>query len=107
MMTRYGLASVKARISIFWLMSTTIRVSVSSPPSRTSVATGNSLDASTGTPEPGAPAAPAPHGKPSRTAPTKTNGLAARTDIEFRALRTPPYPIKGGIVNHHLSAVHD
>jgi hypothetical protein len=34
----------------------------------------------------GAPAAPASQGRPSRTAPTKTTKLAARTDIEFRAL---------------------
>jgi hypothetical protein len=81
MTTRYGLASVKARISTLWVKSTTSRVWFSSPPTRTALATGKS---------PGArlcgPVAPARSGaqRPPRTvAAIRTAQRAARIDIDF------------------------
>ena len=98
MTTRYGLASVNARMSMVLSRSTTKRVCVSSPATRTSFATGRSFGARVGGPSTGPPAANA---APSRTA-LKRTAKPVRWTMNISA---PPEPILlqyGGAVNHIL-----
>jgi hypothetical protein len=76
------LASVKVRISILRLKSTIIRVCVSSPPSRTSLATGKSPVAPKGRPD--ALVRSAAEASARRAVAPKRNAeIAARTDMAF------------------------